>query len=151
MSDLVEVRLLDVPVTLWARSHEQSEALQREFALVAADPGSVPRRLLEVVTSARSTYASETSEQEERMLDAAEQGVEVLPEVVYRVPPVVGQVAQQVRQVFREADEHCREGEHLLTLAPDDDVVAFRDWFLEQFTAQTAGGPPVPWPAYRRA
>lgn len=151
MSELVEVRLLEVPVALWARSHEQSEALQREFALVAADPGSVPRRLLDVVTSARSTYASETSEQEERMLDAAEQGVDVLPEVVYRVPAVVGQVAQQVRQVFREADQHCREGEHLLTLAPDDEVVAFRDWFLDEFTQQAAGRAPVPWPAYRPA
>ena len=38
----VDVVMLQVPVQVWARAFEQSEALQREFALVAADPAGVP-------------------------------------------------------------------------------------------------------------
>lgn len=146
---LVDVRLLEFPVSLWARAQEQSEALQREFALVASDTSGVPARLLEVVRQVRAQYARDTSEQEELLLDAADAGVTVLPELVYRVPPQVAEAAQALGAVFAEADEHCRRGDHLLTLAPDEELLAFRHWFLGEFVDQLAGAPPVPWPAYR--
>jgi hypothetical protein len=47
-----------------------------------------------------------------------------------------------------EADEYCRSGQHLLTLAADDEIVRFRHWYLEQFIAQIAGEQPVAWPDY---
>ena len=146
---LVEVRLLELPVPLWARSQERSEALMREFALLTQDPQAVPSRLLEIVRRVRAQYGDGSSEQEQQLLDAADSGVEVLPEVVYRVPPEVGDAVRDIGQVFEEADEHCRNGGHLLTLAPDEDLLAFRRWFIGQFVDQTAGRPAVPWPAYR--
>ena len=148
---LVEVHLLELPVRVWERAQEQSEALQREFALLATDPHDVPARLLELIGTLQEQYAATTSEQEEQLLDAADAGVEVLPELVYRVPAEVGEAAQHLGRLFDEADEHCRQGEHLLTLAPDEELVRFRWWFLDAFTHQAAGHPPVPWPEYRRA
>jgi hypothetical protein len=49
-----------------------------------------------------------------------------------------------------EADEYCRQGKHLLTLASDDELVRFRWWFLDQIIDQAAGKPPVAWPDYKR-
>jgi hypothetical protein len=44
-----------------------------------------------------------------------------------------------------ETDEFCREGA-LLTLAPPEDVVAFRRWYLAELVEQVAGRPAQPWP-----
>ena len=150
MSELHEVHLLEVPVPVWERSQEQSEALQREFALLASDASDVPARLLELVAAVQAQYAGVSTEQEEALQVAADRGIAVLPDLVYRVPSDVGPVAQALGAIFDEADEHCRRGEHLLTLAPDEELVRFRWWFLDQFTDQLAGRPAVPWPQYRR-
>lgn len=147
---LHEVHLLQVPVRVWARAQEQSESLQREFALVASDPRGVPARLLELVGVLRTQYAETTSEQEERLLNAVDAGEEVIDDLVYRVPAEAGEAARALGTLYDEADEHCRAGEHLLTLAPDEELLRFRWWFLDQFTDQLAGAPPVAWPDYRR-
>ena len=147
--DLVEVVLLHLPVGLWLRSTEQSEALQREFALVAADPHDVPARLLHVVATVQAKYGQPDSPQEQQLYDALDSGRPVLERLVYQVPTVIGEVAQQLAQIFDEADAFCRAGRHLLTIAADDEIVRFRWWFLDQFTDQTAGRPAVAWPDYR--
>lgn len=147
----VEVRLLSVPVGLWERAQQQSEALQREFALLVDQPGhELPARLLELVAELRATYGSGTTDQEATLLDAADAGLAELPELVYVVPAAVGAHAQELGRLLDEADEHCRSGGHLLTLAAEEDVVRFRWWYLDEFTGQCAGRAPVPWPAYRR-
>ncbi|MCW2779349.1 MAG: hypothetical protein JWN17_3074 [Frankiales bacterium] len=150
MSELVEVHLLEVPVAVWARAQEQSEALQREFALAATDPHDVPARLLQLIDVLSAQYSGVSSAQEEQLLDAAEAGVDVLPDLVYRIPPEVGPAAQALGQLLDEADDHCRRGDHLLTLAADEELVRFRWWFLDAMTDQVEGRPPVSWPQYRR-
>lgn len=149
MTALVEVHLLQMPVRVWARAQEASEALQREFALVAADPEEVPRRLLDLMDALQQRYGDVTSTQEEQLLAAAEAGVAVLPDLVYTVPVEAGEAAQTLGRMLDEADEHCRRGEHLLTLAADEELVRFRWWFLDSMTDQCAGRPPVAWPDYR--
>jgi hypothetical protein len=44
-----------------------------------------------------------------------------------------------------ETDAFCRDGT-LLTLAPAEDVVAFRRWYLTQVIEQLEGRPAQPWP-----
>ena len=102
----------------------------------------MPRRLLELVAALSAAYGAETSEQEEQLLDAAEPGLDVLPELRYRVPPAAGAHAAELGRMLDEADDHCRSGEHLLTLAADAEVVRFRRWYLGQFEA-TGGGAPA--------
>jgi hypothetical protein len=47
-----------------------------------------------------------------------------------------------------EADEFCRQGKHLLTLATPPDLRRYRQWFLGEFVAQIGGRPPTPWPLF---
>ena len=45
-----------------------------------------------------------------------------------------------------EADEYCRRGDHLLTLATPPEELRFRRWFISEFVDQVNGAPPTPWP-----
>lgn len=150
MSELVEVHLLELPVDVWARAQEQLEALQREFALATADPRSVPARLLQLVQALQAQFGALSSPQEEQLLDAVDAGTPVLADLVYRLPASVGPAAQALGGLLDEADEHCRTGDALLTLAADEDLVRFRWWFFDELTHQSEGRAPVPWPQYAR-
>lgn len=149
--DLRDVVLLEVPVQLWARAQEQTDALLREFALIAAGGDlqhEVPHRLTELVSALDTRFAGQTTSQEDALFSAVEQGRTVLPELRYRIPAFAGQAARALGDLLEEADAFCAQGEHLLTLAADTEVVLLRSWWLEQFEQQVAGGPAVPWPAW---
>lgn len=152
--NLVDVAVLRLPIGLWQRAQEHSDALMREFALMAADPQSagderhVPRRLLELMRELEVAYAGFTGEQDRQLADAVARG---LPEVdlYYRIPRDAGPAARRLGELLDEADRYCSAGRHLLTLASPPDVVRLRRWFLAQFTDQPQGRPPVAWPDYR--
>ena len=147
--DLLTVRLLQVPVPLWGRTREHSEELQREFALMgmSEDRTGVPARLLELIRHLRARYGQASSPQEEQLRAALEQGVESV-DVEYLLPPTVAEHSTAIGALLDEADDHCRAGDHLLTLATPEDLVVFRRWFLGEFVRQAHGEPPTPWPAY---
>jgi hypothetical protein len=155
-TEIVEVWLLQVPVALWARSQEQHDALMREFTLMSlpTEAGEkerhVPTRLIELIDSLNDEFQGLSTEQERQLEAAAVAGVATLDQV-YRIPAAAGSASQALGDMLDEADEYCRRGQHLLTLASDDELVRFRWWFLDQFIDQTAGRPPVAWPDYRRA
>jgi hypothetical protein len=152
--DLVEVRVLDLPVALWAKSQEHFQDLMREFALIAASSGDsvhpVPARLLELVETLTAEYAGVSDAQEAELAEAAASGTESL-DLVFGVPPQAGEAAEDLGRVLEEADEFCRAGEHLLTLATPSDCVAYRRWYIAQFVDQLAGGQPVPWAQWAAA
>lgn len=154
---LLEVHLLQFPVSVWGRAREHSESLQREFALMgmgsddSAEPGGgrpVPARLLELVQRLRAQYASTSSAQEKQMSTALTEGREVLDDLVYLVPAVAADACIELGAMYDEADAYCREGTHLLTLTTPDDLLSFRRWFLGEFVRQLQGSPPTPWPAH---
>ena len=145
-SDLVEVHVLGLPVPLWSRSQEQHDALLREFALIAAGGAAqqLPVRLLDLLEDLDRQYGDLSSEQQRRLDRAARNGVHSI-DLVYRLPPGVGPAALALAALLDEADDYCRQGRHLLTLAAEPDVVAFRRWYLGAFAEQSAGLPAVPW------
>jgi hypothetical protein len=147
-TDLVEVRVLELPVPLWAKSQEHFQDLMREFALIAGNSGAslhpVPARLLELVETLTAEYAGVSEAQEAELAAAAEAGTASL-DLVFWAPPQAGPAAEDLGRVLEEADEFCRAGEHLLTLATPPDCVAYRQWYIAQFVDQLAGGDPVPW------
>lgn len=153
-TDLVDVALLRLPMDVWSRSQEHSDSLMREFALIAsdaqADPeGShVPTRLLTLVERLNAGYAGFTGEQENQLYAAADAGIPEI-DLNYRVPRAVRDAVEDLRSLLEAADEYCRAGRHLLTLATPADLVRFRNWFLDQFAEQADGGAPVAWPDYR--
>jgi anti-anti-sigma factor len=67
----------------------------------------------------------------------------------FDVPVEAGAGATVLRELYDEADEYCRAGEHLLTLATPPEGVLYRQWFCEEFASQIAGAEPRPWPSFR--
>lgn len=150
---LHEVRLLQVPVPLWARSQQVTDELLREFALAAAQADDeqahhLPGRLTTLIDTLTGQFAGVSTAQEQQLEAAAAAGQDVLDELVFHVPAEAGPASKVLGDMLDEADEYCREGQHLLTLAAPDDVVAFRRWYLLAFVEQPQGAAPVPWPEY---
>jgi hypothetical protein len=148
---LVEVHLLALPVPLAARSQQHFEELMREFVLIASghEQGStdheVPARLMNLVETLVQQFGAVAGPAEERLADAIDRGDEVVDDHVLVVPPGAGPAAQALGALIDEADEYCRRGRHLLTLATPADCVAYRSWYLGQVITQTQGAAPIAW------
>lgn len=153
-----DVHLLQVPVQLWAATQESTDALLREFALISAELHddsaathvTVPRRLVQLVDALTRDFQGVSTEQEDELYAAAASGQRVIDDLHFHVPAEAGAAARELGGMLDEADDYCREGQHLLTMAATADQVKFRWWYLDQFIDQVAGKPPVAWPDYRR-
>lgn len=145
---LVEVRLIGVPLDAYCRASQHHDELRREFAFIAqargADERSIPVRLLSVAEQLNQRFASFTADPGQE-LDAAVVAGRAAIDVVYRVPAEAGPAAAEFDALLDEADEFCRAGGELLTLAAPPRAAAFRKWFLGEFARQAAGHPPTPW------
>lgn len=143
----VEVRLLRFPVPLWQRAQEHSDGLLREFALIAQDepPASTPAQLLDLVKEMNAGFGAFSVEQR-RQMEAAHARNETEIDLAYEVPAAAGPAAQRLSDMLDEADDYCRQGDHLLTLATPPEELRFRHWFLGEFVEQVKGRPPTPWP-----
>lgn len=151
--ELREVQLLQLPVRLWARAKQQSDELQREFALIAMSAGTghnpdhqdVPARLTALVAELDASFGSAGAPQEELLFQAAAEG-RLVVDLVYTLPVAAAAASRHLGAMLDEADAYCARGEHLLTLAAEPEVVRFRQWFLAQVVGQLEGGDPVAWP-----
>ena len=146
--DLVTISILGFPLQVHARAQQQSAEMRREFQLVlgqeAVHPGSVPARLLELSTALSGRYVGFTEAQEQQIEEGIAAGDERLDELVFRVPRDVQQAVDQLTTILDQADQWCRE-DQLLVLATPPDLVAYRNWYLQEFTRQAAGQAPTPW------
>lgn len=145
---LVTVRILGLPLQLHARAQQQAEGMRREFTYIVEQArehaDAVPSRLLHLSALLSQRYDGFTSAQEEQIDDGVEAGDLQLDELVFELPAHAGEAAAELGRVLDEADEFCRDGQ-LLMLATPPDLVAYRQWYLENFIAQCAGGQPIPW------
>jgi len=151
--DLVAVRLLRIPVKVYAQTQEHGDALMREFALISQqlkehESDHVPRRLVDLVDELNASYSQLSAEQEKILADAIASGDDEIAELVYHLPPQVGPAAQHLGDLMDEADRYCAAGQHLLTLATPPEAKRFRDWYLGEFIRQLEGQPPIAWPDY---
>ena len=150
-STLTEVRLIGVPLGIRARATEHEQDLLRELALVqlSADAdglSSAPSRLLNIADELRLNYGSAGAQATAEMEAAFDRG-EKSADVVYTVPRAVRPVLRRAAHTLHEAEEFCRQGQYLLTLAPPAEVVAYRAWVFDEFDRQLDGEDPVPWGA----
>ena len=154
-SDLYQVRVLQMPVRIWSRSQEQHDALMREFALMSVPSEEserqrhVPTRLAQLIDTLTADFEGVSTEQEQQLFDAAAAGQTTIDELIYTIPRAAVPASKALGAMLDEADEYCRQGQHLLTLAADEELVRFRRWFLDQFIDQADGKPPVAWPDYK--
>lgn len=149
---MVEVRLLGLPVALWARTQQHTDELLREFVLIAvqlhdeADTAApLPVRLTQVVEELSATYGAFSTAQVDRLFRAAAAGEDAL-DLTYLVPAAAADAARHLADLLNEADEYCRSGQHLLTLETPAELIRFREWYLEEFRRQIGGARPTPWP-----
>lgn len=149
----VSVHLRGIPVPLWARTQEHTDELLREFMLIASDRAregaghDVPGRLTALIDELTQQYGEFSGPNEQRLADAAAAGAEAI-DLDYELPPGVAEAAAHLGQLLDDADDYCRRGQHLLTLATPHELVRFRRWFLEEFERQVAGQPPTTWADY---
>lgn len=147
--DLVDIQILRLPVPVLRRAAEHSDALLREFRLILERrPGegrTIPGRLLALVDEVDGRYSGFNTGADTDLQLAYERGADLL-DLSYRMPADVGAAAARLDALFDEADDYCRAGEDLLTLAAPRDAVAVRKWFLREFSRQAAGAAPKAWP-----
>ena len=148
-SDLVEVRILGVPVAVHAQTTEHHDELLREFQLLAtgaADDGvgSTPARVIALAASLRHHFGAVTAAEADE-LDAARDARVATIDLVYHLPAAAGPAVSRYNELLDEADGYCRQGQ-LMTLAAPAVVLAYRRWLLNEFVAQIAGLAPTPWP-----
>ena len=138
------VRLLGMPVQLFASYRLWYEDLRRELRLLAlAHPDSYP-------VARELSDLSLQVEQERRQaagvdrLDAAIAAGLDRADLAYDVPAGAPATMARLNELLEQADEFCRE-QRLLTLAPTPQMLELRAWYLGEFTRQAAGEPPRPW------
>jgi hypothetical protein len=144
--DMIEVRLLGIPLELLEETTQHYDALFRELQLIAAgssEPSSVPARLTELVTKATARYSGFTAGREEHVEAARAAGRQEL-DLTFELPASVGDVAMELGDLLEEAEEFCRSGD-LLTLVAPPSVRRLRDWYLEELVRQLGGGQPTPY------
>ena len=146
--NLVEVRLLGLPVALYRQSAEHTDELRREFALILAsqslDEASVPTRLLRLIEELDARFGQFSAQPRGELAAALDRGDDRL-DLVYRVPPEAKEATLTLGAQLDEADAFCLAGGHLLALATAPEPLAFRHWFLGEFAAQIEGAAPTPW------
>ena len=149
----MHVELRGVPVPLWRETQEHAEELSREFALIAAAHDTeheLPHRLTRLMQELSVRYGTFGEANEQLLQDAADAGISSV-DLDYDMPASAVDGIEHLGQLLDEADDYCRRGEHLLTLAAPPQQVAFRRWFLDEFVRQIAGRPPTPWPEHAGA
>jgi hypothetical protein len=146
--ELYDIHIVGVPLNVYRQAAEHQDALQREFALIASqadsNPGIVPSRLLELVRNIQARFQPLTSEQDATLQEALDSGAESV-DLHYHLPAEASAACIELGGLLAEADEYCAAGNELLTLAAPPAVVAYREWFLNEFVRQIAGEDPLPW------
>jgi hypothetical protein len=153
---MVTVHLLELPVPLAARSRQWFEELMREFALVRAGAADdhhgreVPAKLMTMVDELTARFSGVNDEPRERLDAAIDRGDQAIADHVMALPVEAAPAIRTLEDLLDAADEYCRQGQHLLTLATPADLIAYRRWYLGQIADQLTGAAPTPWPRFRR-
>lgn len=147
---LHEVRLLGLPVELHRRSDEHAQGLQREFDLIRRrepDPDEVPSRMLTLIDQLNADFGGLNLDADASLHAAMERQDEAI-DLTYQVPLEATDACLQLGALLDEADEYCRRGGGLLTLATPPEALAYRRWFLGEFVRQLSGEEPTAWPGF---
>ena len=143
-TDRITVRLLRMPVQVFGHYRVWYDELRRELRLLALNHGAdypLARELSELTLQV---------EQERRQasgidrLDAAITAGQDRVDLEYHVPASAGTTMGRLLALLEDVDVFCSE-QRLLTLAPNAQQIALREWYLGEFTRQTAGEAPTPW------
>jgi len=140
----VTVRLLNMPVAVFAHYRVWYEELRRELRLLALNHGD-DYPLAQAISDLTLQVEHERRQASglDRLVEAIEAGRERV-DLVYLVPPSAPDTMMRLRALLEEVDVFCRE-QRLLTPEPTEQQLALRRWYLGEFGRQGAGEAPLPW------
>jgi hypothetical protein len=147
--ELVEVRLVGVPLDIHRRAGEHSAEVMREFAHLVEGPtvSEAPARLVVVDRFLQQQYQRFSQSTSEEIEAAIARGASEI-DVTFTVPRDAGSASEAFLVLWQEVDEYCAEGRYLLALRSPPEVAAYRRWVTGEFVRQTAGEPPLSWRAW---
>ncbi|MFT4083896.1 MAG: ATP-binding protein [Nocardioides sp.] len=144
--DLVEIRVLDVPLDLFRGFANHFRELRREVRLLAvahAENYPLAATLSDLFTALERQLRDGIGQ--EQLAEALAVGAS-RADVDVRIPPSAAGTLGRFLELLEVADEFCRQ-ERLLALARTPEQVRFQRWFLGEFLGQAAGASPRPWPS----
>jgi hypothetical protein len=150
--ELVAVRLLDFPLDVYERAQEHGDGLVRELTLIAqsSPEHDVPVRLTAIVGELSTRFAGfgdDTDAVRDAAIDRGDRSIDL----EYRLPRAAGPACMHLADILDQADEYCRQGEHLLSLTTPPESLDFRRWFLGEIVRQVDGLAPTSWPDHLAA
>ncbi|MEX2291641.1 MAG: ATP-binding protein [Mycobacteriales bacterium] len=153
-----EVELRGMPTALWTAAREHHQTLLRELILYLAehDDAASPRLDMALVDQARHTIWNELLAHREHSTGTAGRSLpdgrtgplpEVLPPVDLRMSLPVGcSTAYSAMQEALDLGERLAVAGLLLARPGLPEIVAVRNWALDQIVAQLGGASVTPWP-----
>jgi hypothetical protein len=122
VNDLVEVRLLGLPVAVHGRADLHMKGLQRELDLINRrdpDRSSVPHRLRGLVDELTERFGGFGIEASGALADAVERG-DTSIDLLYLLPASAGEAARRLGAILDEVDVYCRHGDLLTLITPTE-------------------------------
>lgn len=139
------IRLLDMPVQVFATFRRRYSELRRELRLLALAHGDdypVAQELSELALQVEQERR--VSSGVERLDAAIAAGLERV-DLEYHVPASAPESMARLLQLLEQADRFCRD-QRLLTLASTQQQRDLQRWYLGEFRRQADGLAPRPWP-----
>lgn len=142
--ELITVRLLDMPVQLFAWFRTRYGELARELrllALVHGDDYPVATELSELFLQVEQErrQAHGVSELDQAIADNVDR-----VDLEYHVPSTSPASMARLLDLLEKADDFCRD-QSLLALAASPQQLALQRWYFGEFSRQAAGKPPTRW------
>lgn len=144
--NLVEIRLVGLPLKIHQSALQHSDEVMREFShLLEGEAAShAPGRLIVLDRILQERYRSFTEGANAELDSAIEQGQDTC-DITIQIPDDAGPAAIEMAELWDEVDRYCEAGEYLLALRSEPAVAAYRRWILEEFAHQASGSPPRSW------
>jgi len=139
------VRLIGMPVRIFAHHRMWYEEVRRELRLLALTHGDeypIAKEFSDITLQVESERRQAGGV--DRLDEAIQQGRERV-DLEYVVPVSAPATMNRLMDLFEQVDVFCRE-QHLLTLEPSAQLLELRRWYLGEFVRQGAGEAPLPWP-----
>jgi hypothetical protein len=143
-ADMLEIRLLGMPVELFAHLRRHFNELGRELRLLAlSDPARYPLAVDFSETYLQVEYERRQVAGIDHLDQAMHEGDETV-DLTYVAPPTapatMRHLGDLIHRVYAELS-----GTVLLSVSPPDDLIALADWYLGEFSRQATGESPAPW------
>ncbi len=143
-TDLVEVRLRDLPVQVFADFRVRYHELCRELRLLALAHGEAYPIAYELTEVALQVEQERRLARGVTQLDKAIQAGLERVDLTYQVPTSSPATMGRLLELLEEANEFCRQ-ERMLAVAATPQQQALQRWYLGEFVRQGAGADPQPW------